>query len=519
MVWPFTGVAKAKAPKREKARAFGFDASRFGRRLRGWTPERRNINSLLTTGGELLRARARQLCRENPYAANALEAFVAASVGTGIKPSPLYLEAARKAAVTKAFLRWTDEADADGLTDFYGLQALAARAAWEAGDCFIRMIDRPSGSGLSVPFQLQLLEAEMLPLSHNETLANGNIIRSGIEFDSQRRRVNYHFLSQHPGEASSSWKGMARTVVPASEVLHLYRPLRPGQVRGQPGITPGMVRLYLLDGYDDAELDRKKTAALFAGFVKRPLAGESALTGHEDDSGRDAAATEEPPPLELQPGTLQMLGEGEEVTFSQPADVGGSYEAFQFRNLCAISVAVGVPYHTVSGDLSKANYGSQRGGQVEFRRRMDQFQHMTLVFQMCRPVWQRWFQSAVLAGVVPISPGEWNTNRADLIAAKWIPPRWEWIDPLKDRQAERLAVRNGFKPLSEVQEAEGYDAEQVLEDIAVSNAAIDARGITLDSDPRLVSQAGLTQARAAGSVIPSPSAASPENEHGFAEAS
>ena len=30
-----------------------------------------------------------------------------------------------------------------------------------------------------------------------------------------------------------------------------------------------MVRLFLFDQYDDAELDRKKTAAMFAGFITK----------------------------------------------------------------------------------------------------------------------------------------------------------------------------------------------------------------------------------------------------------
>jgi hypothetical protein len=43
---------------------------------------------------------------------------------------------------------------------------------------------------------------------------------------------------------------------------------------------------------------------------------------------------------------------------------------------------------------------------------------------------------------------------------KWIPPKWDWIDPLKDRQAEKLAVDNGWKSRDDVIEAEGYDPEE-----------------------------------------------------------
>jgi capsid protein len=43
---------------------------------------------------------------------------------------------------------------------------------------------------------------------------------------------------------------------------------------------------------------------------------------------------------------------------------------------------------------------------------------------------------------------------------KWIPPKWEWVDPWKDRKAEELAQDNGWKSRSDIIEAEGYDPEE-----------------------------------------------------------
>ena len=65
--------------------------------------------------------------------------------------------------------------------------------------------------------------------------------------------------------------------VPVGDVLHLYRPIDAGQIRGLPHVAPVLVRLFLLDDDDDAEFDRKKTAAMFAGFITRN-APEEALT-------------------------------------------------------------------------------------------------------------------------------------------------------------------------------------------------------------------------------------------------
>jgi lambda family phage portal protein len=175
------------------APSMGFDGAQMQRRLVAWRAGDESINSLILQGGELQRARARQLVRTNPYAANASASFTAHAVGCGIKPSSLVEDGALKDQIQRLWLAWTDETDADGLTDFYGLQAMAARAMFEAGECFLRFRPRRPDDGLSVPLQLQMLSSEHLPLSKCETLPNGNEIIFGIELDRIGRRLAYHF--------------------------------------------------------------------------------------------------------------------------------------------------------------------------------------------------------------------------------------------------------------------------------------------------------------------------------------
>jgi capsid protein len=63
-------------------------------------------------------------------------------------------------------------------------------------------------------------------------------------------------------------------------------------------------------------------------------------------------------------------------------------------------------------------------------------------------------------------------------------PKWQWVDPLKDSQAEREAIRAGLKSLPAAVNEQGYDFEQVMEEIAAGNKLIDELGLILDSDPR-----------------------------------
>ena len=431
----------------------GIEAGALGRRLASFIPASFHINTLIAASGATVTARARYLVRNNGYAAAAVESFASNTVGAGIKPSSLVRDAALKEAIQAAWLRWTDESDAEGLTDFYGQLRRAVREMFIAGEVFIRFRPRRLSDGLSVPLQLQMLPSEQLCLSLTQPAAGGNIIRQGIEFNPIGVRVAYWFWRNHPADTTDRWGAGGMPVrVPASEIIHLVDPVEGGQNRGLSRFAPAIVKLWLLDLYDDAELDRKKVAALFAGFITRPDTDGSVIGEGAPDAGGASVAG-------LKPGTMQVLLPGEDIKFSSPADVGGSYEAFQFRTLLAICAALGVPYQCVTGDMTKVNYSSSRTALLEFRRRIEAIQHSVLVMQLCRPVWQRWLTTAVLSGALDL-PG-FARDPDPYMAVKWIPPKWEWVDPLKDRQAELLAVQAGFKARSDVIEAEGYDPEEV----------------------------------------------------------
>jgi lambda family phage portal protein len=435
-----------------------FDGGRQRRRLKSWQPTQNTVNTILTSSGHLLRARARDALRNNPHAVAACDSFVANLIGTGIKPSSLLSDQPDlREQIMQLWLDWTDECDADGIADFYGMQTIVARALFEAGECFIRYRARKVEDGFLVPLQLQLLESEMCPYQLNMQAPNGNWIMNGVELDYLGRRAAYWFYPTHPGDAPiEMMPGMQPVRIPAAEVLHIFKCTRPGQMRGVPLITPALVRLFFLDQYDDAELERKRIAAMFAGFI---------TTATPEDvipiDGIDTSAPQENIALSgLEPGTMQTLLPGEDIKFSEPADVGGSYEAYQYRQQLALFSSLGIPYSLCTSDLRRANYSSLRGSIVEYRRKLEQIQHNVFVFQMCLPIWRRWMDTAVLAQALPLEPSSYLLQQVEYQKAKWIPQRNDWVDPLKDRQAEKLAVDAGFKSRSDVVEAEGYDPEE-----------------------------------------------------------
>lgn len=444
-----------------------YDGAGHGVRLRNWQPTTASINSILAGNLDTLRTRSHDIVRKNPYAANAIDSIVSNCIGTGIKPQSKAKNADFRKQIQELWLQWTDEADAAGICDFYGLQALVLRSVAENGECFVRIkIDKKNST---VPLKLQVLEAEHLDSSKDYPLANGNVIKSGIEFDKTGKRVAYYLFKEHPGDTCgghtcASYNGDSIRI-PAQEILHIYKVLRPGQIRGEPWLSNVLLKLHELDQYEDAELVRKKTAAMFAGFVTR-IDPDSEIFP-EKEAGSDIYG--------LEPGTMQFLDPGEDIKFSSPADVGGTYEAFIKQQLRAISVGLGITYEQLTGDLSSVNYSSIRAGLLEFRRRCTALQHNLVVFQFCRPIWNKFIELAVLSDAIKVP------NDPTFSFVKWIPQGFDWVDPLKEQNAQMNAVRCGFKSRAEVVSGLGYDVEEIDAEIKNDNERAKKMGLKFDT--------------------------------------
>ena len=143
----------------------------------GWNPSQLGQNTLLYAHGLELLARNRDAVRNSSWAAAAVDSYVANAIGRGIRWCPQHPDEQIRELILKKWKRWIRESDveydpknpASGQTDFYGQQMIIAREVMEAGEVFVRFRPRPPKEGLAVPLQLQLIEAEQLPLWRNQS--------------------------------------------------------------------------------------------------------------------------------------------------------------------------------------------------------------------------------------------------------------------------------------------------------------------------------------------------------------
>jgi lambda family phage portal protein len=470
------GPPRAPSVPHIQARAAYEAGTAGGRRTIDWRPADVSAN-VATASAPTIRARCRDAMRNDSWARAIVETLVDDVIGWGVKPMCRATSESFRQAVQQRWDDWTAVADADGLLDFNGLQALAVRNLIVDGECFIRLRRRLPDDGLPVPLQIQILPSEICPIDTSTARPmEGGVIRDGIEFDRIGRRTAYWLLDTPPGE-DATFDAMTAHRVPASQVLHLFEPLRPGQRRGVSMLAPALVRLRELDKYADATLLRLQISTMLVGTIKpnpTPIdASYDPLTGEEIREREDGR-----PVVRMEPGVMQELGPGEELTFNDPPVPPAGFEAFVRHELRAAGAAVGVPLECFTHDWGATNDRLARVVLNQYRRRVHRLLWSIVVPQFLRKVWDAWFQLAVLS--MPHTPDE-----ADRLGrVTFAPHAHAYVHPVQDVESYSRAIRAGLTSRQAAVAETGEDVEIIDAQIAADNARADKLGIVLTTDPR-----------------------------------
>lgn len=467
-VAPARGAARAQA-RIAMGAMLAYEAARQGRRTDGWTTIGSSADSEITAAMALVRDRARDLVRNNPHAAKALAVNVSNKIGTGIMLQPDGRNARKNERIGLKWKRWIDECELSGRLDLYGVQSLSERSRSEAGESLVRFYSTATRYPGDPGFRLRVLEGDFIDSSKETPFENGKVTRAGIEYD-QGVPTAYWLYDAHPGDSGliATRRLGQSTRVDAADVLHYFKPLRPGQTRGISDFAPVVLRLRALDDYDDAEVTRKRVAACLAAFVTTP-AGLPASSLAPVSTGSATGKAEE----EFRPGLISYLKPGEGVQVADPKP-SGDYADFMSVQLHAIAAGLGIPYELLTGDLSEVNYSSLRGGLVQYRAMVEADQWQVTIPQLCRPIWRRFLRE--LANE--------DASIDEETPATYTPPRFGLLDPAKEVPSMIEAIQGGVMTWPETVRREGYDPNEQLAEIAAWQKRLDELGVVITSDPR-----------------------------------
>lgn len=445
-----------------------------------WTALGTSADSEIVTSIRLLRARSREMVRDNPHAKNVVRIVQNNVVGQGIGLQCQIVNKRGKlndklnTAIETAWVNHCRRQSfhTAGLLDMTGMLRLAVGQLVEAGEGVIRKVYQSFGGG-RVPIGVEFIEADRLMDQWQSARApNGNEIRMGVEIDQWGRPEAYWFYPKHPGDYQfQSFQPSKFVRIPASEIIHFYIVDRWPQTRGVPMFHSVLRKMNDMKGYTEAEIVAARASAAIMGFVTSPE--EQIADGEENGNLL----------TDLAPGTIQKLNPGESFTGFAPTRPNAGLDPFMRYMLREMAAGVGVSYESLSRDYSQSNYSSSRLALLDDRD-MWRVLQTWLIATVLQPLYVEWLDMAVLAGAIEM-PADYHQDKERYQAVRFKPRGWSWIDPLKEVKAYGEAVRNGFMTVSDVigLTAGGADAEDIFKARRQELDLMQDLDLTFDTDP------------------------------------
>jgi len=453
--------------KLETVRSAQYAAAKTTRLTGPWAPVDSNVNDIIGASSGAIRARVRQLVRDFPYFARAVNILADYTVGAGIifqsriRGADDQLDKKRIQQTEDAFNFWADEADIAGKLHYYEMMHLGKRQDAETGE-FLIVKTLSKDRSRYLPFALQMYEADWLAGSASQKMSPGNEFSQGIEYQKATGQVAaLHLIDP------DSWGKSVR--IPVDRVIHGFQTLRPGQLRGISPFTPAILVAKDLSEYMDAEIDAAKMAAKYLSFVKTPdpFSRQLGTMTTDPDTGQKIE--------EMQNAIIEYLRPGEDVTIASNPRPGTNFPPFIKLILRMVAITAGAPYELLSGDYEGFNYSTGRTSRNDFAHQL-----RPIAVRHIRHFAQKTFipfmDSAVLAGRLQF-PG-YFTNPIPYLRCEWQPPGMESIDPLRETKARIDEVNALLRSPYEIAKSRGRDLEDIYKEIKMAKELAEEYDLT-----------------------------------------
>lgn len=440
-----------------------YESAQNTRFNRDWLTSHMSGDAAISAGWDMLTRRARDLVRNEPWAAQACERITQNVIGSeGIRTESEIefadgtLDEDTNKEFDTAFRRWAEQADAEGEMHLAEMQALGMRETPEVGEVFYVACSDPDPKRL-IPLCYQVIEAEQLATMFDRPRTAGdNRIKRGIEYDKFGKPVAYYFWVDHPYDLQVVATDTVR--VPASRVIHYYERKRPSQRRGVTWFAPILQTLRDLSQYIGDEMTAARVSSWFTVAIKRASGAGTGL-GLGDGSDYDESGN----PLEgLGPGIIADLGKDDEIQSIQSNRPNSASEPWIRLILNSMANGLGMTYLSLSGDVEKANFSA-----AQFAKLIDKVVWRTLQGRFGRRVPLRMRREVaaqlVAFGHIPsLSATQFRADPNHWLATRLLPPGWEDFNPVVEVNAAIARIQGGLSTLQDECAGRGRNWRQVL---------------------------------------------------------
>jgi lambda family phage portal protein len=483
-------AGSARTPRPTQRRSYA--AARPSRLTQGWQASTTSADSELYSSFTVLRDRSRALCRDSSYALRARRIVQNNVIGAGIGIQADVLNSRGEKLVRAndgieaAWKQWGrgDFCHTGGALHFSDIERQLLGQIFETGEVFVR--EHYSEFGRSgIPYALEIVESERVPNDFAGIAARPDA-RMGIEMDPYFRPQAYWVRDLHPTDVTYSFGLGSEQVrrVPASEIIHLRIIDRWPQTRGEPWLHAAAKKLNDMDYLSEAELVASRAAANIVGAYEGSI--DFVDMNQSEDAAQPQAQEDGTFQTELAAGQILTPPPGTKFSLHSPNRPNSAFDPFMRYMLREMSVGAMVPYEPLSGDYSQSNYSSSRLSLLDSR---DWWRALQLWFIRAfrERVHRAWLRQAVLVGAVEgVSINEYAVNPQKFECAKYKPRGWGWVDPTKEVEAYKEAIRGGLTTRTKVisMTADGMDIEDVDRERSEELANAAALGLKFDTDPQ-----------------------------------
>lgn len=413
-----------------------------------------------------LRSRSRHLYDNSGSGSAIIEGLVALVVSSGIDLEPDTGDRDTDARLKEAWLGLLDRLDVTGHDAGNGYEVMRGqfRAELINGESLSQQV-YPSdyiGDG-DVPWAILALESDQLSDEPVTRVPANHIFRAGVELDQLWRPLYFHII-EHPGDpfgimGASSAKKMSRRI-PASEMIHTFERLRPGQNRGRPVLTPILLRSLQDDDLVRFELDAARAGSLFGVKITTEALGQEygSEPTPDDERAEDRNAGRAPKVLR-RPGDVLEMGEGEDAEILSNPRPSQQIDPFRkglrgdFAGGCRINQS------WIDRDNSRANFSSMQAGLIQDMRLLGPVQ-LRFGAQFCRRIYQRAFN--LLAVQAGIRGGRRPIDRKRLRRVKVMPDGFPNADDGKAADAAFKRVLYGLSTWQREIQRKGENPDEIL---------------------------------------------------------
>ena len=476
----FKKQTKAKAPKGHYIvmNPKNYAAANNNNMTYSWANYKYTSDQIIEKYAEKLVAKSCEQYMNNPYFKNFIRLLKDNVIGDmGIRPQAQSKDANGKLddianqALEDGWGAWSRVCDITGKMNLTGLFKLLISTCAREGEGLLRIVVGKDAGPWG--FGLQLIDPRRLDFHKNDILDNGNYIRFGIEFNKYGKPVNYYIKKY-----DDDWRNFAYTnepydIIPADEIIHGFIPEYVDQKRGIPWSATALMRMYMLNGFEEAAVEHARAGACQMGFITSP--GDPESDDEDDDTPVDMD-------IEATPATFKELPPGYDIKKFDPNYPNGEFDTFTKACLRGIAVGFGASYSSVSGDISSVNFSSLRQGILDEREVWKGLQEW-FIATFANPIFENWLKYSLLFSKIKCGNGYLKPERIEKYRnITWSVRRWSWVDPVKDINSASIAVKNGFRSRSDVIRELGRDPEDVWNEVEEENNVLRTKGILTENE-------------------------------------